>query len=158
MPIVQDTQEIRISAVSSTDRGSRQSHRRDRRRMVTLYRTDVPELPESLADDGFRSTMKFHPEKVVIHYRDNDTILEFDEVRLIGPNIRKDGSHGERTGNVRYFVMPESVRDEERRQRAGEYILPDYLADLVRLYDPHGEAHPFAATDDVLLEKDEVLS
>ena len=102
-----------------------------------------------MTDDGIGlRKITFRPEKVTITYEPhsrNDDEFSFLEVTVQGRNIRKD----ERAGSRKFFLMPEDDEEEFNRKllmhRAAEYRVPDYLAELVELYDPAGEAHPFTA-------------
>lgn len=125
------------------------------RRDVTLTRDSVPELPEFLTEFdvvGRRKPHTFKPEQVVIIYRTgfrDEEGFAFDEVRIIGPNIRKDSSLGELTASVNYWVKIDADLDEVNRRmvmsRAKEYVLPEWLAPYVERFDPLGQENPFTA-------------
>lgn len=158
MPIIQDTQQIRISAVKTDYSPTCRSESRSPKRLVTFAAEKIPQLPESMTDDGVvaRRKITFRPEKVTITYEPhsrNDDEFSFLEVTVQGRNIRKDGSLGERAGSRKFFLMPEDDEEEFNRKlvmhRAAEYRVPDYLAELVELYDPAGEVHPFTAVPEV---------
>lgn len=153
MPIIQDTQSIRINVAGKAGGELNRSESRSPKRLVTFEAGEIPGLPESMTDGGIGlRKITFRPEKVTITYEPhtrNDDQFSFYEIRVFGRNIRKDNSLGELGGGRNFFLMPEEDEEEFNRKlamhRAAEYRVPDYLAELVELYDPAGEAHPFTA-------------
>lgn len=118
------------------------------RRTVTFDAEDIPGLPETLPQSSLgRWKLNFRPERISITYREcraQEDPLAFDDVVIGGPNIRKDGSSGEQWVSNSYFLLPKDL-DADDPKRYVDFLVPDYVLDLVVRYDPRGVEYPFSA-------------
>jgi hypothetical protein len=124
------------------------------RRTVTFDAEDIPGLPETLPQSSLgRRKLNFRPERISITYRESccgtafraqEDPLAFDDVVIGGPNIRKDGSTGEQWVSNSYFLLPKDL-DADDPKRYVDFLVPDYVLDLVVRYDPRGVEYPFSA-------------
>ena len=122
-------------------------------REVTLTGESIPELPETLTQNGYYGRarpQKFKPKQVRIVYRTEFRSaegFEFDRVTITGPNIRKDGSLGEQTPSAEYWVKVDEDLDEEIMSRAKDYVVPEWLSPYVERFDPMGQENPFTGLE-----------
>lgn len=110
---------------------------RDPRRTVTLDRSDLPELPVEMVWRG----KHFFPDKVTILYfgnrddSDDRQELGFYEATISGPIVRKNGTPGVAREASTYFARPAGL-SQDRLDRIGEYLVPDYLDPYIDKFDP----------------------
>lgn len=130
------------------------------RRTVTVLEGGVEGMPERLTKNtgswrNPQATVDFRVERAIIEWTPNrfaETGFRRYAAKIEGRQLLKGGGVGVKERSIDYYYTqaeadamnakrPDSVDRSER-------IMPEWLAKIAELYDPDGQAYPFAIQDE----------